>query len=167
MSSFSNNDRIVSVEIDEAAPPPLDIERERRVAIFDLIEESRFKVAGVDGPYALTVARRSTPRAGYVMTVRAEAAPSEPPLCELIADDPAVFEAASEYLALCSAYRDAVRRLSPTQIESADAARRGLHTESSQLLRQALGDAVLMDQETARRLFSVCCALESGMEKLV
>ncbi len=159
--AFAQTDRIGAVSVEDDAAPPSEIEQERRVAIFDLVEENRFRLRGADGPHRLTVARAGAPVPGYVFTVRPEAGGEAR---RILVDDPALAEASSEYLALCAVYRDAVRRLPPSQIESADAERRAAHDEASELLRRALNPEVETDAPTARRLFTLCCALDAGVE---
>lgn len=161
---FVKSDRIEAVDIQEDAPPPAEIEQERRVAIYDLVEENKFHLKDVAGPYRLTIARLEAPTPGYAFDVAAKGA--EAPR-RVFLDDPELIEAASDYLALCGVYRDAVRRAPPSQIERADAERRAAHDEASELLRAGFGEAAQTDGPTARRLFTLCCALEAGMEKLL
>ncbi|MCI4666358.1 MAG: UPF0262 family protein [Neomegalonema sp.] len=167
--AFASTDRLEKVDVVEDAAPAPELEQERRVAIYDLVEENRFRLRGAAGPYALTVergensGRGEASDAGYSFVVRA----SDGVERQVHVADPALDEASLEYLALCEAYREAVRRLPPSQIEAADAERRALHDEASELLRSALAAEVEIDGQTARRLFTLCCSLGSGMEKLL
>lgn len=163
-TAFAQTDRLSAVDISEETPPPLELEQERKVAIFDLIEESRLRIQGAEGPYRLTVARLLAPEPGYQLVLKPENAPD----ARRIDVRDASFEAAvRDYIALCAAYREAVRRLPPSQIEAADAERRALHSEASEMLRAALGGEAETDAATARRLFTLCCAVGQGMEKLL
>lgn len=161
---FAETDRIAAVDIETAAAPPQEIEQERRVAVFDLLDENRFRLRGAAGPYRLTVSRIETPTPAYAFAVWPEGA-TEPR--RLLVSDPALLDASNEYLALCAVYRDAVRRAPPSQIELADTERRAAHDEASELLRRALAEAVETDATTARRLFTLCCALDAGLGRLL
>lgn len=164
IADFSERDRIASVAVDEAVAPPQELEQERRVAIFDLVEESKFRVRGVEGPHHLIAARAEGDTPGYAFSVSSDASTAPR---QFLVTDPALEEAATDYLALCDAYRDAVRHLPPSQIERADAERRALHTEASEILRAALDGEVATDAATARRLFTLCCTLSGKMERLL
>ena len=162
-AAFEESDRLCAVEIIEDAPPPQELDQERRVAIFDLIEASRFRLSGAQGPYTLTVARLSACPPGFRLSAQADGGEAE--VVEV--RDAALEDAARDYLAVCAAYREAVRRLPPSQIEAADAQRKALHDEASALLKTALAPAIETDDVTARRLFTLCCALDPDMEKLL
>lgn len=154
-------DRLCHIEIDETglARPTVEIEQERRVAIYDLLEDNSFALPqrqdrGLpDGPYRLHLAIRErrlvfqigTETAGKV----AEFHLSLGPFRQVVKD----------YFQICASYFDAVKRLPPAQIEAIDMARRGLHNEGSELLRAALSGKVDMDHDTARRLFTLICVL--------
>ena len=146
--------RLRSVEIDEAslAPTSRDVEHERQVAIFDLLEANYFQPEGADGgPYDLAIALVDNRLAldvsgpGY----RRRHLLSLSPLRGVIRD----------YFLICESYYEAIRRSSPGQIEAIDMGRRGLHNEGSERLRQRLEGKVATDLDTARRLFTLICAL--------
>lgn len=162
-AAFADTDRLREISVDEAAAPPPEVDQERRVAIFDLVEANRFRLAGAVGPYRLTIARLGESAAGYMFHVE----PADGAAREVRVEDPALADASGEYLALCASYRDAVRTLPPSQIASADAERRAAHDEASELLRRALAPEIDMDAATARRLFTLCCALEAAVERLL
>ena len=153
---MSDTNKIVSIDLDEetlsAANP--DAAHERRVAIFDLLEDNFFKVEGVEmGPYAINLSMMEQKLVFAISTEAGEQVKtlilSLMPLKRVIKD----------YFLICQSYHDAIRSASPTQIEAIDMGRRGLHNEGSELLEQRLKDKVSIDFDTARRLFTLVCAL--------
>lgn len=145
--------RLASVVIDPAslAPAGPEVEQEREVAILDLLEDNSFTPAGAErGPYALGLAREDN-RLLLEVTgpdyARAHGL-SLTPFRGIIKD----------YFLVCDSYLDAVRN-SPERIEALDMGRRGLHNEGSELLRERLAGKIETDLETARRLFTLICAL--------
>ena len=150
--------RICHIEIDErglAAPTP-EIEQERRVAIFDLTEDNSFGIAGHDGPLHLLLAIRerrlvfdiTTPEGAKV----AEFHLSLGPFRQVVKD----------YFQICESYFDAVKKLPPSQIETIDMARRGIHMEGARVLQERLDGKAEVDIDTARRLFTLICVLHFG-----
>jgi uncharacterized protein (UPF0262 family) len=148
--------RIAEVMLDEKSVVRRnsDVEHERAVAIFDLIEENSFvPAAGYDGPYRL---RLSLEDNRLVLDIRAlDDAPLERILLPLTPFRGIV----KDYFLVCESYFAAIKRSSPAQIEAIDMGRRGLHNEGSELLRECLGDKVALDHNTARRLFTLLCVL--------
>ena len=151
--------RLISVEIDDdtlAASGP-EAEHERRVAIFDLIEENSFAVTDRDkGPYRLGL---SLVERKLVFDISDEGGEkvhtfilSMRPFRTVIRD----------YFMICESYYDAIRTQSPHQIEAIDMARRGIHNEGSELVAERLEGKVEIDFDTARRLFTLICALHAG-----
>ncbi len=150
--------RLISVEIDESigrsASP--EAEHERKAAIYDLLEENSFSLAnGVTGPYHLVLANLEN---RLVFDVRDEAQNgivafglSMTPFRRIVKD----------YFEICSSYYDAIRNANPSHIETIDMARRGLHNEGSEILRERLQGKAEMDFDTARRLFTLVYALLS------
>ena len=153
-------DRLIEVTLDEsglAAPTP-EIEQERRIAIFDLLEDNRFALPRRDdrplppGPYRLNLAIRER---RLVFDVHAEGGKvgefhlSLSPFNQVVKD----------YFQICESYFDAVKRLPPAQIEAIDMGRRGIHNEGSRILLERLAGKVDTDMATARRLFTLICAL--------
>ena len=154
MTDDRSKQRLQSVVLDEAslASVSRDQEHERQVAIFDLLEANYFEPAGADGgPYALTIALIDNRLAldiegpGY----QHRHLLSLSPFRSLIKD----------YFLVCESYYDAIRNATPAQIEALDMGRRGLHEEGSALLRARLAGKVETDLDTARRLFTLVCAL--------
>ena len=131
-----------------------DIEHERAVAIFDLIEENQFAPAsGLEGPFHLHLAIEENRLA---IEIRSEAAGA----CETIVLPLAPFRGiVRDYFMVCESYYEAIRRSSLAQIEAIDVGRRSLHDEGSTLLMERLGDKVAIDHDTARRLFTLICVL--------
>jgi len=146
--------RLATVALDEATLPSAtaEIEHERRVAIFDLIEKNVFEPEGAGGgPYDLKLSLQDNrlvfdiAATGFVRTY----ALSLTPLKSVLKD----------YLMICDSYYEALRGSSASQIEAVDMGRRGLHNEGAELLKARLEGKVGIDHETARRLFTLVCAL--------
>ncbi|MEM6619363.1 MAG: UPF0262 family protein [Pseudomonadota bacterium] len=153
--------RLVHVELDDTGlpPPSAEVERERKVALFDLIEENAFALATregketPDGPYQLNLSIKDR---RLVFDVRTEDGMpasafhlSVSPLKQVIKD----------YFQICESYFDAVKRLPPAQIEAIDMGRRGIHDEGSRQLLDRLEGKIETDMATARRLFTLVCVL--------
>ncbi len=154
-----NRNRLISVEIDETtlAASGADAEHERRVAIFDLIEENSFAVTGVDrGPYRVKIGQLER-RLGFI--IRDE---SDEEIHTFILSLAPFRNVIKDYFTICDAYYDAIRTQSPHQIEAIDMARRGIHNEASELLVERLAGKIDIDHLTARRLFTLICALHAG-----
>jgi uncharacterized protein (UPF0262 family) len=148
--------RIAGITLDEhtVVRRSPDIEHERAVAIFDLLEENQFKPAsGCAGPYHLHLAIEEN---RLNIEVRSAANGS----IETIVLPLAPFRGiVKDYFMVCESYYEAIRRSGPSQIEALDIGRRSLHNEGSSLLMERLGDKVAIDLDTARRLFTLICVL--------
>lgn len=146
--------RLQSVEIDEESlgAASRDQEQERQIAIFDLLEDNHFHPeGGLGGPYDL---RMGLVENRLVLDVSAKDYArrhilSLSPFRSLIKD----------YFLVCESYYQAIRNATPTQIEALDMGRRGLHNEASRLLQARLEGKIATDPDTARRLFTLICAL--------
>ena len=154
MTDDRSRRRLQSVVLDEAslASVSRDQEHERQVAIFDLLEANYFEPAGAEGgPYALTIALIDNRLALDITgpNYQQRHLLSLSPFRSLIKD----------YFLVCESYYDAIRNATPAQIEALDMGRRGLHDEGSALLRARLEGKVATDLDTARRLFTLICAL--------
>lgn len=154
MTDDTSNERLQSVVLDEAslASVSRDQEHERQVAIFDLLEQNYFHPEGAaGGPYDLKIAlvdnRLALDIAGPGYQHRHLLSLS--PFRGVIKD----------YFMVCESYYDAIRNATPAQIEALDMGRRGLHNEGSSLLRERLKGKIDTDLDTARRLFTLICAL--------
>jgi uncharacterized protein (UPF0262 family) len=151
--------RLVAVHIDEdsLAAASADAEHERRVAIFDLIEANSFAVTGADsGPYVL---RLSQVERRLVLAISNEAGEEVHTYILSLGPFRGVIR---DYFMICDSYYEAIRTQTPHQIEAIDMARRGIHNEGSELLRERLSGKIEIDHDTARRLFTLICALHAG-----
>ena len=148
--------RITGITLDErtVVRRSPDIEHERAVAMFDLLEENRFAPAsGLHGPFNLHLAIEEN-RLNVEICSAANGA------SETIVLPLAPFRGiVKDYFMVCESYYEAIRRSSLVQIEAIDAGRRSLHDEGSTLLMERLADKVVIDHDTARRLFTLICVL--------
>jgi uncharacterized protein (UPF0262 family) len=154
MAAPRTSHSLSSVELDEEslAPASRDQEQERQIAIFDLLEANYFAPEGAPGgPYALRMSLVENRLALDVSgpDYRRTHILSLTPLRSLIRD----------YFMICESYYQAIRNATPQQIEVLDMGRRGLHNEASQLLMSRLRGKIDTDLDTARRLFTLICAL--------
>ena len=154
MADAQQTHRLKNVELDEEslAATSRDQEQERQIAIFDLLEENYFFPEGAEGgPYDL---RMGLIENRLVLDVQGPGYEkrhilSLSPFRTLIKD----------YFMICESYYQAIRNSTPQQIEALDMGRRGLHNEASELLRTRLVGKIETDLDTARRLFTLICAL--------
>ena len=156
--------RIAHIELDDAnlPPPTPEIEQERRVAMFDLMEENSFVLPAREdravppGPYNVGLSIRDKRLVFDVSTEGHEKAAefhlSLSPFRQVVKD----------YFQICKSYFDAVRTLPPSQIETIDMARRGIHNEGARILQERLEGKAEGDDDTARRLFTLICVLHFG-----
>ncbi len=152
--------RIIKVELDEATIlwRNADIEQERRVAIFDLIEDNSFKpkremADGYAGPYGLHI---SVQDGRLIFDIRRE---NGDPFEILILGLGRFRRPIRDYFAICDSYYQAIRKASAAEIETIDMARRGVHNEAAELLMERLDGKIEVDFATARRLFTLICVL--------
>ncbi len=147
--------RLISVSLDDSsigrASP--DIEHERAVAIYDLVEESHFALKDRPGPYRLTL---SLSAQRLIFDIRSEG--GDPLMQHALSLTP-FRKTVKDYFLICDSYREAIRAGSPSRIEAIDMGRRGLHNEGSEALRARLKGKVELDHDTARRLFTLICVL--------
>lgn len=156
-----STDRLIRVEIDDSALPPAtpEMEQERRVAVFDLLEDNSITLPArgdgpaPKGPYALYLAVRDR---RLVFDLRSE---TEAPVAEFHLSMGPFRQVVKDYFQICESYFDAVKRLPPAQIEAIDMARRGIHNEGARTLQERLDGKAQVDIDTARRLFTLICAL--------
>jgi uncharacterized protein (UPF0262 family) len=147
--------RIIDVKLDERTiiRRSEDIEREREVAIFDLLEGNHFQPAGHEGPFRILLRVEDNRMAidladekgAPLETVRLGLARFRRPI--------------RDYFAICDSYFKAVRSDGGKSIEPIDMARRAIHNEAAELLKECLADRIEMDFDTARRLFTLICVL--------
>jgi len=156
--------RIVEIELDDSnlPPPTPEIEQERRVAMFDLLEDNTFVLPPRDdrpvpaGPYRVGLSIRDKKLVFDVVTEdhqkAAEFDLSLGPFRQVVKDN----------FQICESYFQAVKTMPPSQIETIDMARRGIHNEGSRVLQERLDGKVEIDTDTARRLFTLICVLHFG-----
>jgi uncharacterized protein (UPF0262 family) len=155
---------IVDIALDDAglpAPTP-EIEQERKVAMFDLLEQNSFVLPKrddrvvLDGPYNVNLSIRDKRLVFDVETTDGKKAAefhlSLGPFRQVVKD----------YFQICESYFEAVKTMPPSQIETIDMARRGIHNEGSRVLQERLEGKAEIDADTARRLFTLICVLHFG-----
>ncbi len=148
--------RIKEIFLDERTvvnrSPP--VEHERKVAIYDLLEENYFHLPdGPDGPYILHLSIEDN---RLVFDVHDEC---DHPLHRFVLALSPFRAIVREYLMVCDSYYKAIKSASPSQIEAIDMGRRGLHNDGSEILEERLREKVELDRNTARRLFTLVCVL--------
>lgn len=155
MTSDDRN-RLAAVTLDEASlgRGNADQEHERRIAVFDLVEENSFALPGHDrGPYQLHLAQQD---GRLVFSVASQA--GEPVIVHILSLQP-LRSILRDYLMLCDHYYSAIRSATPSQIEAIDMGRRGLHDDGAERLGQRLKGKIECDRSTLRRLFTLVTAL--------
>ena len=148
--------RLVKITLDEGSigRSSQDIEHERAVAIYDLIEDNSFAPADHDGgPYALHL---SITENRLVFDIRQQ--DGAPLMAHLLSLTP-FRKIVKDYFMICDSYYKAIRTATPSQIEAIDMGRRGLHNEGSELLMERLKEKIGVDFDTSRRLFTLICVL--------
>ncbi len=156
--------RICQIEIDDSGlpTPTPEIEQERKVAIFDLLEDNSFTLCARDGqdappgPFVMNLAIRER----RLVVALSDAAGA--PMGEIILSLGPFRQVVKDYYQICGSYFDAVKRLPPSQIEAIDMARRGIHNEGARILQERLEGKAVTDIDTARRLFTLVCVLHFG-----
>jgi uncharacterized protein (UPF0262 family) len=151
-----NCQRISKVSLDErtVVRRSAEVEHERAVAIFDLIEENTFSPTSRDGgPFSLHL---SIEENRLVLDIRSE---DENPVARILLALGPFRRVVKDYFTVCESYYAAIKTATPSQIEAIDMGRRGLHDEGAELLRERLAGKVEMDGNTARRLFTLICVL--------
>jgi uncharacterized protein (UPF0262 family) len=155
-SSGKDTGRLAAVTLDEASlgRSSDDAEHERRVAIYDLLEENKFRPVGHDeGPYALQLGI-----SGNRLVFDIRLADSTPLIAHMLSLAP-FRRVVKDYFVVCDSYYAAIRTATPDRIEALDMARRALHDEGSQLVMERLKRKVEIDFGTARRLFTLISVL--------
>ena len=143
---------------DKHSPPPTaDIEKERRVALYDLLEGNKFEVPSKSGPYHLILSIKDK---RLVFEVTKE---DRSPVSEFHLSLSPFRQVVKDYWAICESYYDAVKNLQPGQIETIDMARRGIHDEGARILLERLDKKASIDRDTSRRLFTLICILHFGI----
>ena len=150
-------DKIVALDLDEGTiiRRSVEVEHERKVAMYDLLDMNRFRPVGdFKGPYKVRlgiedgkrlVFRIDNEKGDHLTDINLPLSPFR----RIVRD----------YFQICGSYYDAIKKLSPSQIETIDMARRGLHNEGADVLVDALKDKIEVDKATSRRLFTLVCVL--------
>jgi uncharacterized protein (UPF0262 family) len=153
----SDQSRLVEVTLDEGSigRNSTDVEHEREVAIFDLLERNTFALAGHEngGPYTLHLSLADN---RLVFTVGDT---NRGPIVHVMLSLSPFRRLVKDYFLMCESYYQAIKTAPPSRIEAIDMGRRGLHDEGSQLLMERLKGKIQIDKATARRLFTLICAL--------
>ncbi len=155
------NNRLISIDIDDTGlnTPTPEMDQERKVAIFDLLEENSFAIpraAEFPGPYRLLLALRE---GRLVFAVSTEAGQK---VAEFHLSLGPFRQVVKDYFQICESYFEAVRNLPPAKIEAIDMARRGIHNEGARVLEERLSGKAVVDGATARRLFTLICVMQWG-----
>lgn len=158
MTDTAGRNRIAAINIDQGsiARGNADIEHEREVAIFDILDGNAFALEGIDqGPYRLDIAIVDD---RLVLTVYPEAEGSSPIVTHNVTMTP-LKRLLKDYFLVLDSYYQAIRSGQPSRIQAIDVGRRGLHDEGSRLLQERLEGKITLDFDTARRLFTLISAL--------
>jgi uncharacterized protein (UPF0262 family) len=149
--------RLCNVQLDERTlvRRKPEVEHERAIAIYDLLEENYFCPVGeYVGPYSLHI---SLVENRLVLDIRSE--DDITPQTEVVLPVTPFRAVVKDYFLICESYYSAIKKSTPSQIEAIDMGRRGLHNEGSEILRERLAGKIEVDLETARRLFTLVCIL--------
>lgn len=153
---MQNQQRLVDIVIDRASlgRNTPDVEHEREVAIFDLLEDNYFEpVTAGEGPYSLQISfsegRLVLDISDHLLRPHSKHILSLSPFRRIVKD----------YFWICDSYFEAIKTAPPSKIEAIDMGRRSLHNEGSQLLLDRLEGKINTNFQTARRLFTLICAL--------
>ncbi|MGF1609323.1 MAG: UPF0262 family protein [Kiloniellales bacterium] len=152
----ADKQRIVSIMLNERSVVRRnpDVDHERAVAIYDLLEENHFAPVGdYQGPYSLHL---SIEENRLLFDIRSE---DDGPLGKVIMPLSPFRRIVKDYFTVCESYFEAIKTASPSRIEAIDMGRRGLHNEGSSLLKERLDGKIAIDFDTARRLFTLICVL--------
>ena len=143
-------------------PPTTEIEQERKVAIFDLLEKNTFKLPKkankgiIKGPFNLNLAIKDKRLIFDLSALKGER------VAEFHLSLTPFKQVVKDYWSICESYYDAVKNLPPGQIETIDMARRGIHNEGARILLERLEGKAEIDYDTSRRLFTLICVLHFG-----
>nr|WP_306264899.1 UPF0262 family protein [Pararhizobium sp. IMCC3301] len=159
----SSSERLCAIILDESTigRASSEIEHERAIAIYDLVEENCFQplpqsdngMADFHGPYRLNLSLQEARLVFEILFANSA------PLATHILSLTPFRKIVKDYYMICDSYYAAIKTATPSQIEAIDMGRRGLHNEGSQLLQDRLSGKIEMDFGTARRLFTLVCVL--------
>ena len=153
---MADHNFISDIELDEKSviSRSPQVEHERKVAIFDLLEENSFSLRdGNAGPYQLKLRIEDN---RLIFDLRDG---NNQHLSDISLPIRAFRRIVKDYFLICDSYFEAIKTKAPSQIEAIDMARRGLHNEGADLLQERMAEHVNMDKQTARRLFTLICVL--------
>ena len=153
---MSDTQRIANINLDKTSVISLSpqVDHERKVAIFDLLEDNCFDPVGLaSGPYSLILMIEDN---RLVFDVRSE---NDEELGKFNLPVGTFRRIVKDYFIICDSYYEAIKRSSPSQIEAIDMGRRSLHNEGAEILKEKLADKVTINETTARRLFTLVCVL--------
>lgn len=151
-----DDNRIAQIALDEQSVirRSPQVEHERKVAIFDLLDENEFALtSGVTGPYSLHLGMEEN---RLIFDIRQE---DDTPIERFGLPVKVFRRVVKDYFMICDSYFEAIKTKTPSQIEAIDMARRGLHNEGAEILQDRMAEDVGMDRPTARRLFTLVCVL--------
>jgi uncharacterized protein (UPF0262 family) len=157
MTEAGGQGRIIRVDLDEEflSHPNRDVEHERRVAIYDLVDSNVFVLEdGPEGPYVVKLRMEDN---RLILDVRDE---GDVPLRAFHLSFSPFRTLMKDYFIMHESYHEAIRNASPSRIEAIDMGRRAVHNEASELLAERLKGKIHVDFDTARRLFTLMCALK-------
>ena len=153
---MSDTQRIANINLDKTSVISLSpqVDHERKVAIFDLLEDNCFDPVGLaSGPYSLILMIEDN---RLVFDVRSE---NDEELGKFNLPVGTFRRIVKDYFMICDSYYESIKRSSPSQIEAIDMGRRGLHNEGAEILKEKLADKVTINETTARRLFTLVCVM--------
>jgi len=151
-----SNSRLIAITLDPASigRTSANVEHEREVAIYDILDANSFALEGRnEGPYKLQL---GIVEDRLVLTVGNET--TETIVTHVLSLSP-LRRVMKDYFTVCESYYEAIRSAPPSRIQAIDMGRRGLHDEGSRILGERLVGKVIVDHDTARRLFTLVCAL--------
>jgi len=157
VTNSERHQRLNNVQLDEKTlvRRKPEVEHERAIAIYDLLEENYFCPVGeFRGPYSLHISLADN---RLILDIRDEDDIGQ--LTEVTLPVSPFRSVVKDYFLICESYYNAIKKSTPSQIEAIDMGRRGLHNEGSELLRERLAGKIDVDFETARRLFTLVCIL--------
>lgn len=152
-----SSQRIVRITLDDKSVVRrnADVDHERAVAIYDLLEDNHFAPAGqTEGPYGLHLRIEESRLLFEIHDGSGERKLATVPLALNV-----FRRVVKDYFTVCESYYDAIKTASPSRIEAIDMGRRGLHNEGAEILRERLSGRIEIDENTARRLFTLLCVL--------
>ena len=154
--SAPDKNRIAGIKLDQGSIVrwSREVDHERQVAIFDLLENNSFAlVNGFEGPYRIELSLRD---ANLIVAVAGEDGDDQ---TEITLSMRPFRKLIKDYFLICESYFEAIRTATPSRIEAIDMGRRGLHNDGAALLMDALTGKITIDEETARRLYTLICVL--------